>query len=263
MGVSGGTGEGKVMRRYLAIILAISGLAALTARAEDFWVTKDWKTWSKAECKKMLEDSPWAKRFLAENSGSNRQLPSGNNDVTHTPGSGSGNPGAGEINYHIQLRSATPVQLAFIRQKQIEQKYDSMSDAGKNAFDAEMERQMREVNGHEIVVHVVFDSTKPTLRTAVTDYWQSLPSDAIPEKVFLVTDKGSKVPPFRFSFEKGTENEFDLIFPRIVGTDPIISPDAKFVKVEFPQPALGDFPERTVTVEYIFNKMMWNGKLTY
>ena len=72
MGVSGGTGEGKVMRRYLAIILAISGLAALTARAEDFWVAKDWKTWSKAECKKMLEDSPWAE---AVSGGEQRKQP--------------------------------------------------------------------------------------------------------------------------------------------------------------------------------------------
>ena len=46
-------------RRYAAGILAVFALAVITASAEDFWVKKDWKQWTAADCKKLLEDSPW------------------------------------------------------------------------------------------------------------------------------------------------------------------------------------------------------------
>lgn len=62
--------------RLLAGILAVFALAVLTAKADDFWVKKDWKTWTAADCKKLLEDSPWAHRKLLENESNANHLPS-------------------------------------------------------------------------------------------------------------------------------------------------------------------------------------------
>jgi hypothetical protein len=236
-------------------------LAVLTARADDFWVNKDWKTWSKAECKKMLEDSPWAKRFLIENNNSNAQLPNVNG--TDRPTSGFNNAGTGEVAYYIQLLSAAPVREAFVRQQQIEQKYDKMSNVGKNAFDAKIEQQMKSTKGDVIAIRVVIEANKPDLGEAVTDFWQSLPRNIVPANLYLITEKGTKVPPLTFSFVEGTETEFDVTFPRNAGGEPLIAPEAKSMKVQFPNPAFGDFPEKTVAVEYRFDKMMWNGKLAF
>jgi hypothetical protein len=249
------------MRRNATIVLVILGLALATG-ADDFWVKKDWKTWSKAECKKMLEDSPWAKRSLIENSISNRQLPSGNNDVTHTPGSGS-NIGAGEIDYYVQLLSAAPVREALIRQNQIEQKYETMNDASRKAFDGQMEQQMGRISDHDIVVRVSFETTNAALEAVVADYWHNVPPNTIPANVYLVTGRGTNVPPSTFALVKGADTKFDFTFPRIVGAEPVIAPDTKSMKVQFPNPAFGDFPAKTVAAEYKVDKMMWNGKVTY
>src|ERR1700733_6505926 len=50
-------------RRYFISVLGILALAVLTARADDFWVKKDWTKWSKDDCNRMLQDSPWSKKW--------------------------------------------------------------------------------------------------------------------------------------------------------------------------------------------------------
>jgi hypothetical protein len=242
-------------------ILAILSLAVLTAGADDFWVKKDWKTWTKGDCKKMLEDSPWAKRFLVENNSSNGSLPSTGQGAQST--AQLGNAGTGEISYYIQFRSAAPVRQAVIRQAQIDAHYDKMSDAEKKAFDDKMEQQMNAIKPDVIAVHVVFAATKPDLGTSVSTYWHTLPADTVPMNFYLITEKGTKVPPMTFSFVKGTDSEFDVTFPRNAGAEPVIAPDAKSMKVQFPNPAFGDFPEKTVTTDFKLDKMSWNGKVTF
>jgi hypothetical protein len=250
-------------RRYTVAILVILGLAALASRADDFWVKKDWKTWSKSECKKMLEESRWAKRFLADNNAADSALPLITAHPGDAPGLSISYPGAGEITYFAQLLSAAPVRSAFIRQRQIEQKFDKMSDAEKTAFDAKMEKQLSFIKENTIAVRVVFEANKPALAKAADAHWQGLPSNSVPPNTFLVTEKGARIPPLTFTFIKGSETEIDLTFPRSVRSEPVIAPDAKSLKFQFPHPALGDFPERNVTMEYSLDKMMWNGKLAY
>jgi len=42
---------------WLFIVLSC-GVAA--AQSKDFWQVKDYRQWNEKECKKLLEDSPWA-----------------------------------------------------------------------------------------------------------------------------------------------------------------------------------------------------------
>jgi|HubBroStandDraft_6_1064221.scaffolds.fasta_scaffold265521_2 hypothetical protein len=248
-------------RRSVITVMAVFCLAVLTAGADDFWVKKDWKTWTKGDCKKMLEESPWAKRSLVENNASNGSLPSAGQGSQST--AQLGNEGTGEITYYVQLRSAAPVRQAVIRQAQLDGKYDKMSDAEKKAFDDKMEKEMNLIKPEVIAVHVVFEANRVPLGDAVTKFWHSLPADSVPMNFYLVTEKGTKVPPMTFSFAKDTETEFDVTFPRNIGADPTIAPDAKSMKIQFPNPAVGDFAAKTVTSEYKFDKMSWNGKVTF
>jgi hypothetical protein len=250
-------------RRYAMALLMILGMAALTYGADDFWVKKDWKTWSKAECKKMLEESPWAKRIVVDNNSIASSLPLATGHLGDNPGFGMTSPGAGDITYFVQLLSAEPVREAFIRQEQIEQKFDKMSGAEKSAFDASVEKQLSFIKGDMIAIRIVFEASKPALGDAVKEYWQNLPPGTDPARTYLVTEKGIKIPPFTFSFMQGSETTIELTFPRSVRTETVIAPDAKSVKLQFPNPAIGEFPERTVTVEYSLDKMAWNGKLAY
>jgi hypothetical protein len=248
-------------RRYAMGILVMLSLAVLAAGADDFWVKKDWKTWTKSDCKKMLEDSPWARRILIENNASNSSLPSAGQGQQHQ--GQLGNSGTGEITYYVQLRSAAPVRQAVIRQAQIDAKYEKMSDAEKKAFDDKMEQQMNMIKPEVIAIHVVFDASKQDLGSSVTSFWHSLPPDTVPMNFYLVTEKGTKVPPMTFSFVTGTENEFDITFPRNAGADPVIATGAKSLKVQFQNPAVGDFPVKPVNAEFKLDKMTWDGKVAF
>jgi hypothetical protein len=47
--------------RITALLLLL--LAAPAVAISDFWAKKDFTRWSERECRKLLEDSPWAKRY--------------------------------------------------------------------------------------------------------------------------------------------------------------------------------------------------------
>src|ERR1700684_3501635 len=109
--------------RHATSILVFLTLAVLAAGADDFWLKKDWKEWTPAECKKMLEDSPWTKKVLVENMPVRSRLPDAPN-VTDglNPGQAkyANDDDAGEIRYIIQLPSAAPIRQAQIRLHQID-----------------------------------------------------------------------------------------------------------------------------------------------
>jgi hypothetical protein len=245
-------------RRAVVGVLAILGLAVLVARADDFWVKKEWKSWTKGDCKKMLEDSPWGKRSLVENNSSNGSLPSAGQGIQNN--AQLGNAGVGDITYYTALLSATPVREAVIRQAQLDAKYDKMGDADKKAFDEKMQKQMDAIKPETIVVRVTFEIGKPELLNAISSYWHSLPANTVPMNFYLITEKGAQVAPVNFAWVPGDDNSFDVFFPRNAGSDPIIAPGAKSMKVQFQNPAYGDFPVKNITVEYKMDKMSFDGK---
>jgi len=88
--------------RQITVLAAILALAALTASATDFWLTKDWHRWTKDECTTILNDSPWART---------------------------------EQGYFAQLRSSLPIREAIVRQLEIAQQYDQKTPSQQKAFD--------------------------------------------------------------------------------------------------------------------------------
>jgi len=73
----------------LFILLAFA-LAAAVLRAEDFWEKKSYLQWTDKEAKKMLEDSPWAKKIDAATG-----LPAGGSGIPSASGGGGGRGGRG------------------------------------------------------------------------------------------------------------------------------------------------------------------------
>src|SRR5215471_17994676 len=83
------------------------------AQSKDFWQTKDYRQWNEKECKKLLEDSPWAQdytftRTLIEP----LQRATGERAGESKP----------QMSYLAQFRSALPVRQALIRLQQINNK---------------------------------------------------------------------------------------------------------------------------------------------
>ncbi len=147
-----------IRRRNAFAVLGILLVAVLTVQAEDFWVKKDWTKWSKDECNKMLQDSPWSKHWgkgevlLSAALPSQQQANPANDpkSASGTLGSSSiGTTGAGqegaagdtqlELHYFIELQSALPVREALIRRAQFNNNYDKMDAEHKKAFDAQVQ----------------------------------------------------------------------------------------------------------------------------
>jgi hypothetical protein len=244
-------------RRYAAGILAVFALAVLTVSADDFWVKKSWKEWTANDCKKLLEDSPWAKRVLVENETDLGHVPSATQGASADKASAGLNVGAGEINYVVQIRSAAPIKQALIRQQQITKGYDKMSDADKKAFDTQME-QMYSVPGDPIIVHVRYYGNRDALTMYLNNAWSSLPADTVPADMIMITSNGAKVVPLTYLADAGGGPEFDLTFPRTS-----FASGLKSFKLQIPNPALGDFGSKKVMAEFKTDKMTFDGKMAF
>jgi hypothetical protein len=244
-------------RRFAAGILAILGLAVLTVRADDFWAKKNWKEWTAADCKKLLEDSPWAHRKLIENETNISRLPSAGAQGTGAQASTADtaqNKDAGEVNYVVQMRSAAPIREALIRQAQIDKQYDKMSDADKKAFDAQMDK-LYKYNDDTVAVHIRYYANRDSLGADLEKSWKSLPRDTVPADVFLISSNGTRVAPLTYLADPDGKDEFDLTFPRSA-----FAQGLKSFKLQIPHPALGDFGASKITIEFKLDKMSFEGK---
>lgn len=252
------------MKRFaVAGIVTVFALVVATHAADDFWVKKDWKEWTASDCKKMLEDSPWAKRVLVEHENNAGHLPSASKDAGSGTMESAQNSGTGEINYFFQFRSADPIRNAYIRQQQLQQNYAGMNDAQKKAFDAKIGDLAKTTPPDVIVLHVSYTANRQFLAEMVNDTWKRLQPGNVPKDFFLITDKGAHVLPSSFSFTEGTDNEFDITFPRMLNGEPIFGPGAKSIKIQFVNPPMGDFGADKKTVEFKMDKMMLDGKPVY
>lgn len=247
--------------KSLVIACTVFGLVIGSALADDFWTKKDWTQWSKGDCNKILQNSPWAKTGKVENGSSSSSGPS----VTHDAGSANmGNTlqGTGELDYYVSLYSAPPVRLALVRQQQIEQKYDKKSDADKQAFDQQIQAALPKFGDDVIAIRVEYFSPKSDLVKAVSTFWQSLiPQNSVPDGTFLITEDGRKIVPADYKSSK--VGEFYLTFPREDGGKPVIPDGAKTMKIQITSPAVGDFSAAKVVVEFKLDQIQWKDKATY
>ena len=248
-----------MMRRRNALaLMGILLLAVLTVQAEDFWVKKDWTKWSKDECNKMLQDSPWSKKWGKGEVILGAALPSqqGRNPATDPKGasgtlgsSSTGTTGAGqegaagdnnlEVHYYIELQSALPVRQALIRRAQFNNNYDKLDADHKKAFDAQMQQLLDATYQDVIDVRVSYGSAQQYLERQLAVYWKAIPADSLPVDVYLINEKGDHIPPVKFVSPKTAEYSFDLYFPRMQNNEPVIRATDKSFSVQFPHPAIG------------------------
>jgi hypothetical protein len=224
-------------RRKISIVSAIALLVALTTSASDFWLTKDWKQWSKDECSALLTESPWVHTWRSGDLGS-------------------------EIVCAVQLRSSLPVRQAIVRQLQFEQKYDKLSADQRSSFDSQAAQILNRTYDDTILVQVDFagDSTRilPDLHAYVERSGGSL-------NAALITDDGTSVPPTKVDWNPKVSG-FVLRFPRLTNGVPTVKEGQKRFTVQFQIPFAGvatSSPTRHVHVEFDLGKMLVGEKLSY
>src|SRR5215471_2107476 len=154
--------------------LAVVSFGA-TVQGGDFWQKKDYRQWNEAECRKMLENSPWAAVYPIGSvsmevlrGGRNSTSP---NDLNHenTP----------RVEYHVQIRSALPIRQAVVRQALIKQKYDQMTPDQKKAIDQQTEKYLAGNYQDRIALYVGYGANIKDDDTNLATYWQKQTTDLL------------------------------------------------------------------------------------
>jgi hypothetical protein len=258
------------MRRYLTAIILVLAVAVAVVRADDFWVKKEWKQWSKDDCAKMLKDSPWAKKWTQTSSNASVGLPSNSNNTGTTgdplgaASTGSANGSAGdakeEVFYIVQLASSAPVRQAMVRMKQIQDNYDKMDADKKKAYDASVDRFLSQTFDDVIIFHITYDASNQNLLRALQTYWQNIPAESVPTDLYMINEHGDRIEPVRFSSPKGGATTMDIVFPRNRNNEPLIRPTDKNLGLQLPHPAVVDLPAQRALISFRLDKMVINGK---
>lgn len=246
------------MKARIVAGVILAGLCfSLALSAEDFWVKKDYRTWTQKECRKMLEDSPWARRQII----SRPQLEMIGREGRDAPQRGwEPNP---ELHYMVALVSALPVRQAMIRCSQIEHKYDELSEDNRAAFDGQAQQFLEHDFSQVVAVRVTYGSTVQAYAIDLARYWQNQAEESLKTKFYLIAGNGQRIPPVQCHLGRGGENWFECLFPRQLGGRPLLAPEDDSLRVEFPHPDIRNLGEERVLLEFKVNKMFAYGKLAY
>lgn len=251
------------MKIRVAVVLAAALAAmALTAYAQEFWVKKEYKSWSENDCKKMLENSPWAKDW------GDAKV---HQDVFGQATGERARETETRLKYIAQIRSAMPLRQAMVRQMMFDAKYDKMSPEQKQALDQRAEQFLSAEFPDTIVIVVRYSVSVPGWEQELANHWQSVPPESVPVGVDLIGPRGERVQPMRYVVARGSGREFQFVFPRLVNGEPIIKPGDKSFKLEFPHPNVGReqetgrfaFPSGRAFFEFKVDKMVIGDKVAY
>jgi hypothetical protein len=246
---------GEHMKRLCFLVLVAVAMAGF---AQGPWAKKDWKEWSKEDCKKILEGSPWASRW-------NQSIPKVANFATRTSGTeGVGSESELNVSYVVQFRSALPVRQAVVRQTLIANKFDRLEPPEQQSMLKQTEGFLNRSYDDVIVVHVIYGSNVTEYNRDLVAFWQThYPEGTVPQEAMLHASRGQRVAPVRLISPKGGAQEFELVFPRLVDGKPLLQPGDKLISVEFSTPPVGALGSSRVFVEFKVDKMMLNGQLAY
>jgi hypothetical protein len=106
------------MKRWYLPIVAVLTIALCVAFAADFWKTKKYSTWSDEEVKKMIENSPWARKVPVKYPGAKSfGMPGGGMGGPPIGGGGSLPPAPPDTTPKAVLRwqTALPIKEAIAR----------------------------------------------------------------------------------------------------------------------------------------------------
>ena len=234
-----------------AACLVVFAIAPAVPFHAQFWKEKDFRKWSKAECEKMLTDSPWAKyRPLTEVV--LRPL------MTGSLPSREGNP---EIVYQARFLSALPIRQAIAQQERLGPRFAKLSSDEKKSVEEQEANWLNLDFGDEIVIQVTYRTNMPVLVKDLDRVWGSRPAQNWKLDTYLITAAG-KIAPIDVLMPQGG-GEFQLVFPRGVKGRPVLQPEDKSVALEFVHPGTEVFPRERVFMEFKVQDMHVNGKLVY
>jgi len=243
------------MNRKFVVWLLIALLCGVgAAQSKDFWQTKDYRQWNEKECKKMLEDSPWAQDYtFTRTIIEPLQRATGERAGESKP----------QMSYLAQFRSALPIRQALIRLQQINNKYDQLAPEQKQEFDRRAAKLLNADFAEVIAVHIKYGSNVAIYDREMASHWHAQTTEKLKNSAFLIGARGRKIPPQRFNVTTGAGREFTLYFSREYEGQPLVGPQDKTIKLEFMHPRISDQSESRVLLEFKADKMIISNAAVY
>jgi hypothetical protein len=234
--------------------MIVLACGVISAQSKDFWQTKDYREWNEKECKKLLEDSPWAQEYsFTRTLIEPLQRATGERAGENKP----------QLRYLAQLRSALPIRQALIRMRQIANKYEQMTTEQQREFDQRAATLLTADFTETIAAHLNYGSNVALYDHEMANYWQAQTTEKLKNSTFLIGPKGQKIPPQRFIVGAGAGREFTFYFPRTYEGQPLVGPPDKTIKLEFVHPRIGDQGESRVLLEFKVEKMIFHQTIVY
>ncbi len=231
-------------RHWMAAVVVLFALAG--AVRGQFWVKKQYTKWSKSECQKMLSDSPWSNSYMI---GTVLFQP------VNEPSAVSGRDTQPQMTYTAQFWSARPVRQAIVRLQQLDGKYEKLSEEQKKAMDERSAQFIDQDTSDQIVIQVNYSGSQAFM-LSVTRYWRQKTEGDLMQSFTLIAE-GKRVAPAKVVQTAGGGTEIQLIFPRNLNGEPLLSESSKEVRLEIAD------PNETFTIPFKVKNMKVGEALIY
>ena len=240
------------MRRVQAyflcsVALILVGLNA-PALAQESWAQKDFRQWTSAEVEKILTNSPWAQT---------REIGLAGADTLTTVTPSLPNRQA----VIMRLRSALPIREALARLRQLNNKYDKMSDKDKKALDEKNQTLLECPPCADS--YVVSLSPAEARGKGVPVVLMTMSEAEVKKDVHLMNDAGETRELIHFTPPKSQGDEAIFFFERLNEQGkPLINSSSKRLIVTF-DPKI--FPSQMALTKFEFEaaKMIVNGQVAF
>ena len=238
---------------------------ASAAAAQQFWEKKPSENWSRDECKRLLENSPWVQKYsisapvFAARGGRTGTF----SDRTGSDVTAIGGAGTQEITYLAQLRTALPMRQAVVQQALLAAAKQGATVEQMQAMRGRAQQFVNSPTAGIVIVHVIYGSNDVNDDRALAHYWQQQTLETVTNIFSLIGASGRRVTPVRYEALPGSGREFAVTFPRTIDGEPLVGTQDKVLAFEFTHPALGTAKESKVLLQYALKDMVRGGELVY
>lgn len=201
--------------RFLFIVFVLFIFSANTLIAQELW-QKSAREWSSKDVEKILNDSPWAisQEVRIRYRGGLRQV-AGTGNIVLGDMVESGTEPPTDFTFTLRLRSGTPIRLALVRQKEIEENFDKLKGKERTEF-IEKYRGLVECPAcaqNYVLALTSKSKSNPGADAVYTAFGGARLAD-LQRYIFLQNDNGEKRKLAHFAPPKAPGEEAIFFFPR-------------------------------------------------
>ncbi|HYO89994.1 MAG TPA: hypothetical protein VEQ40_00070 [Pyrinomonadaceae bacterium] len=234
----------RLFQYLFIVVLSLTWLdGVIISHAQHDWEKSTYQRWGKDEVKAVLEASPWSLTVKQS--------------VPIAPLMMGADAPKFEGKIVFMLRSAMPVRQALLRRKQLEAKYDRMSETEKAEFDKK----------HNALLDCPACAQNYVVSVNSGNWIMSTNSFGQKGKgsVYLANEKGQRreAVHFAISNEKGV-NEAYLFFPRLDDKgNPLLTPQSQTLTLSLGIKSSSDILQLPEKVEFDATKLVRDGKVIF